>query len=608
MRRTLQILIALFLIWGCQSQQKVKKKAQQFLDDYNKKYQKLYYESAKAQWVANTKIVEGDTTRSARAKRAKKAFSRFTGSKENIKQAKKFLNKKNKLKDIQVKQLEKILYQAADKPQTVPQVVDQRVQAEVELNEKLYGFDFKVDTQSVTPNEIDEVLRNSNNLQKRLKYWRTSKEVGKALKPGLVHIRDLRNKTVNALDYDNFFSYEVSDYGMESKELLNLMEKVIKKVWPLYRQLHTYARYELAKKYEVDTVPKMLPAHWLPNRWGQSWSSMINVQGLNLDSALQQKSPEWIVKQGERFYTSMGFSELPQTFWDKSSLYPPPEDADYKKNNHASAWHLNLENDVRCLMSVIPNKDWYETSHHELGHIYYYIQYTNPQVPVILRDGANRGFHEAIGSLMELPAMNKEYLATLDLIPKNSKTVQKQTLLKQALNYIVFIPFGAGLMSHFEHQLYAKDLSENELNKVWWHMKKKYQGIVPPSSRGEQYCDAASKTHIINDPAQYYDYAISYILLFQFHEHIANHIIDQNIHKANYYKKKKIGEFLKKLMRPGATKDWRKLLKQTTGEGMTAEPMLKYFAPLKNYLKKKNKGRKHTLPQWAQVKSQSLNI
>ena len=44
-------------------------------------------------------------------------------------------------------------------------------------------------------------------------------------------------------------------------------------------------------------------------------------------------------------------------------------------------------------------------------------------------------------------------------------------------------------------------------------IEKKYQGIVPPTERGEEYCDAASKTHINNDAAQYYDYAMSNIFV-----------------------------------------------------------------------------------------------
>ena len=65
--------------------------------------------------------------------------------------------------------------------------------------------------------------------------------------------------------------------------------------------------------------------------------------------------------------------------------------------------------------------EWYETTHHELGHIYYYMTYTNPDVPVLLRAGANRAYHEAIGSLMGLAAMQKPFLAELNLIDQRHK-------------------------------------------------------------------------------------------------------------------------------------------------------------------------------------------
>jgi hypothetical protein len=33
---------------------------------------------------------------------------------------------------------------------------------------------------------------------------------------------------------------------------------------------------------------------------------------------------------------------------------------------HASAWHINLRDDVRSLMSIEPNSRWFTTAHHWL--------------------------------------------------------------------------------------------------------------------------------------------------------------------------------------------------------------------------------------------------
>jgi peptidyl-dipeptidase A len=526
---------------------------------------------------------------------ANEALAAYTGSKENIETATRYLADKEKLLPLQVKQLGKVLYNAADNPQTVAALVKERIKREAEQTEKLYGFDFKIGGASVSTNEIDDILKLEANLDKRLEAWSASKEIGPTLEDGLVELRRLRNETVRALGYADYFAYQVSDYGMTPAELRALLLDLNRQLRPLYRELHTYARYELAKKYGVADVPEMLPAHWLPNRWGQDWNTMVTVEGLDLDGMLRGKSPEWFTQQGEQFYVSLGYPPLPKSFWELSSLYSLPPDVNYKKNNHASAWHMDLANDIRCLMSIVPNAEWYETAHHELGHIYYYVHYTNPEVPVLLREGANRGYHEAIGSLMGLAAMQKPFLAGLDLLPADAKTDELGALLKEALNYVVFIPWSAGVMTEFEHSLYAGELPADRFNQEWWGLVAKYQGILPPSPRGEEFCDAASKTHISDDAAQYYDYAISYVLLFQFHDHIARNILKQDPHATNYYGNKEVGDFLAKIMRPGQSGDWRQTLLDATGEDMSARAMLAYFEPLMEYLKKANEGRTHTL-------------
>ena len=573
-----------------------KEDVQAFLDDYTASFTKLYYDSALAEWDANTRIVAGDTTNAYKVQKANEAFAKFTGSSDVIEKTRKFLESKDNLDIVQVRQLNTILYAAANNPETVSDLVKERIAAENAQNEMLFGYDFKVDGKSLTTGDIDKVLRESNNETERLKNWEASKEVGKGLKDGLENLRKLRNETVGALGYDDYFSYQVSSYGMSRQEMLDEMNKMVKEVWPLYRELHTWARYELAEKFKAD-VPEYLPAHWLPNRWGQDWSAMVTVEGLDIDAALADKDPEWIVKEGENFYKSIGFDALPASFYEKSSMYPLPADAPYKKNNHASAWHMDLENDLRCLMSVEPNADYYETIHHELGHIYYYQAYTNPNVPPLLREGANRGYHEAIGSLLGFAAMQKPFLAGKGLVDADAEIDETQNLLKEALSNIVFLPFSAGVMTEFENALYAENLPKDEFNKKWWELAKKYQGMVPPTDRGEEFNDAASKTHINNDAAQYYDYAVSYILLFQFHDHIAKNILKQDPHATNYFGSKEVGSFLKGVLETGANNDWRELLKESVGSEMSAKPMLEYFEPLMDYLKEQNKGRTYTLPE-----------
>ena len=567
-----------------------------WLQQYETEYQRLFHEASLADWESNTRIVEGDSTNAVRTKRAKEAYAKYVGSVENIERIRGYLARTSDLTPLHVRQLEMMLYFAADQPQTIADVVARRIARETEQVEKLYGYTFRLRGRPVTPNQIDSILRASITLADREAAWVASKEIGAVLKPGLVQIRDLRNESVKALGYPDFFTYQVSDYGMTVDEMLALLDNLNGQLRPLYRELHTWARHELAARYK-QPVPDLIPAHWLPNRWGQNWSDLVNVAGLNADSTIGQHDAEWVVKQGEAFYVSLGFDSLPRTFWETSSLYELPPDAPFKKNTHASAWHLDLDRDVRSLMSVEPNSDWYETTHHELGHVYYFMAYSNPQVPLVLRQGANRAYHEGIGSMIGMAALQRRFLANRGLVPADAQPDQIQQLLKEALNFVVFIPFSAGTMTHFERQLYAGNLSPNEFNRTWWDLARRYQGIAPPRARPESYADAATKTHINDDPAQYYDYALANALLFQLHQHIAQNILKQDPHDTDYFGSRETGDFLRTLMAPGASRPWRTVLRETTGRELDAQAMVEYFAPLQRWLEEQNKGRTHTLPE-----------
>jgi len=590
------ILVIIITAFSCTDQKTTSlKEVQVYLDKYNSKYQELYTASSNGQWMVNTHIVEGDTMNAYQSGLADEAFAKFTGSNENIEKATSFLKMEKDLTPVQVKQLKKILYLAAANPENADSIVKVLIKTGTAQTEKLYGFKFMLDGKEVTPNDIDSILSSAKDTSLRRRAWESSKGIGKDLKGGLIKLRELRNDVVQALGYSDYFTYQVSDYGMSTDEMMDLLKKFNKELFPMYRELHTYMRYELAKKYKTKDVPDFIPAHWLSNRWGQDWSEMVTVEGLNLDSSLNTKDAEWVARQGEKFYVSLGFPSLPNSFWEKSSLYPVPKDADYKKNTHASAWHMNLDNDVRSLMSIVPNSQWYETVHHEYGHIYYYMSYSNSDNPILLREGANRAYHEALGSMMGLAAMQKPFAAGLGLVDANAKTDDTKQLLKDALNYIVFIPWSAGTMSEFERDLYAGNLPVEEWNNRWWQLAKKYQGIVPPSERSGEFCDPATKTHINDDPAQYYDYALSNILLFQVHDYISKNILKQDPHSTNYFGNKEVGTFINDIMKPGSSIDWRKLLKDKTGEDLSARSMLDYFMPLMDWLKKENAGRKYTL-------------
>jgi peptidyl-dipeptidase A len=585
-------LVTVLTVLGRQeNQSSTSKEAKEFLAMYNTMYQKLSTVANNAEWKSSTDVTEQHTGERIGADQALAAFE---GSTYVIEKCRSLLRHKDQLDALSARQLEKILLTAAHYPGTIPDVVGERVAAEANQSAVLDGFRFCDEQRGdscvkfTTPNQIEEVLANSTDLAVRKHAWEVSKQTGRVLKPGLIKLQGLRNRMGQEMGYKSFFSLEVADYGMTAAEMMDLMNKTIAAIKPLYQQMHYWAKNKLAVKFK-QSVPKRIPAHWIGNRWSQAWPGL--AEGVDLDNLFKDKQPEWIVKQAEKFYVSLGMPGLPPSFWEKSDLYELPPGAPRKKNTHASAWHIDFDRDVRSLMSVKANYDWFQTTHHELGHIYYYLAYSNPEVPVVLREGANRAFHEAIGDLIAIAARQIPYLKEIGVMPKDMQIDQTQWLLNEAFdNAVVFIPWSAGTMTHWEHDVYEESLSPNEYNKRWWNYVSTYQGVEPPEPRSEEYCDPATKTHINDDPAQYYDYTLAFLIKYQLHNYIAKNILHQDPHNCNYYGNKEVGKWLGDLLKLGSTQDWRQVIKDKTGEEISPQGMLEYFQPVMEYLKKENAG------------------
>ncbi|MEP7071924.1 MAG: M2 family metallopeptidase [Verrucomicrobiota bacterium] len=583
------IIIAALLsnsIPGLAASSPAQERADRFLALANAGYQALYKVNQEAQWKAVTDVTPAHD---AASETAGKAFAAFNGNPALISEARDLLTHAPELNELSVRELKQLLLNAAEGPMTNPDLVAQRVEAETKQASLLNSFEFKMNGRAITANQIDDILQKSGDLTERKAAWETSKQSGPALKSNLVALRGLRNGVAREMKYPDYFSLEVASYGMTTDEMLKLQEGWMETLRPLYLQLHTWAKYKLAEKFH-QPVPKKIPAHWLNNRWSQNWTGM--VEAADLDKYFAGRKPEWIIKQAEQFYTGLGFAPLPQTFWERSDLYPVPAGDKRKKNTHASCWHVDLENDIRSLQSIEPNSEWFFTAHHELGHGYYFKAYSRPEVPYLLRTGAAPGFHEGVGELISLASSQVPYLQSRGVLPADFKADKNAFLLDDALSRsIPFIYFASGTMTHWEADIYAHDLPPEQWNARWWKYVSDLQGVEPPSPRGEEYCDAATKTHINDTPAYYYNYAFATVFKFQLHDYIARHILHQDPQSCNYADNKEVGKWLDGILKKGATEDWRKVLKEATGEDISTRAMADYFKPLQSWLEEQNKGR-----------------
>jgi len=566
--------------------------ARHFLEAYNSTFQVLYTANSEAQWASVTDVTEEHTGQRIGADSAQAAF---LGSKWVIEKARALLQHEQELDPRTMRELQMVLLNAAGSPGTIPDVISERVQAEARQAATMDGFEFKwtlpgqSGLESISANEIDERLVNATNIAERLAVWTASKESGVALKDGLVNLRNLRNRVATEMGFSSYFGLRSAWFGMSVSEMKQLTDDLCRQTRPLYEQLHCWAKYRLAERYGQPVPLGPIPAHWLPNRWGQEWPGL--VASIDLDPLVKGRSPEWLVQRAVGYGESLGLPKVPATFWERSDLYELPAGSTRKKNTHASAWHMDLERDVRSLMSVHSDFSWFATTHHELGHVFYDLSYARSEIPMILREGASPAMHEAMAETLAMPTTQLPYLREVGIVPADLQFDQTQWLLNSALNDVVFIPWAAGVMAAWEREFYEDQLSADQLNARWWQHVLDYQGVVPPTPRGEEFCDAATKTHINDNPAEYYKYAIAFAIKYQLHLHIAKQILKQDPHNCRTYGNQAVGAFLYDIMKHGATRDWRELILEATGEPISGKAMLEYYEPLLNYLKEQNKGR-----------------
>ena len=563
-------------------------RADRFLALANAGFQSLSRVDNEAQWTAATDVTPAHDAASETSRRA---FAAFNGSPALITGARELLAHRRDLAPVTVRQLEQVLLNAAECPMTNPALVEARTAAETRQESLLNSFAFHLGDRAITLNDLDDLLARSRDLDERRAAWESSKACGPALKPGLVELRDLRNSVARELGYPDYFALEMAAYGMTTAEMVRFNDACLQALRPLYLQLHTWAKYELARRYGRP-VPNRLPAHWLDNRYAQEWPGL--VPAADLDARFQGRTPEWIVRTAESFYTGLGFAPLPDGFWKNSDLYPVSADGPRHKNSQTSCWHIDLGTDIRALMNVEPNADWWGTAHHELGHAHYFNCYARPEVPPLLRSGANPGFQEGIAELAALACQQDGYLRQTGVLPAGAPATDPVArLLDDALcRGVVFMFFASGPMLHWEADLYAGNLPPDRWNARWWQYVREFQGVEPPAARGEEWGDAATKSHISDSPCYYPSYAFATVLKYQLNDYIARHFLHQLPQSCNFAGHPEVGAFLRRLMEKGATEDWRKLLRETTGEELSPRAMVEYYRPLLEWLEEQNRGRK----------------
>ncbi|HEX4446988.1 MAG TPA: M2 family metallopeptidase, partial [Polyangiaceae bacterium] len=458
--------------------------------------------------------------------------------------------------------------------------------------------------------DLSRVLAKSRDFAELVDAWRGWHEAAAPMKDRYARYVALANEGAREIGYDDVGALWRAGYDMPPAAFEADIERLWGDVKPLYDELHCYVRSRLQAKYGKDKVPDHapIPAQLLGNMWAQEWNNVADLvtpypNEASLDVGKALESQKWdavkMVKQGERFFTGLGFDPLPATFWERS-LFTRPRDRDVVC--HASAWDVTWSGDLRVKVCLEPTEEDFVTIHHELGHDFYFQSYEKQ--PLLFEAGANDGFHEAIGDTIAL-SVTPAYLKTVGLVqaarlegkgaggaagpaaaPSEHALVNQQ--MKMALEKIAFLPFGL-LIDKWRWDVFAGKIAPADYNAAWWRLKEKYQGVAAPVARSADDFDPGAKFHVASS-TPYVRYFLARLYQFQFHRALCEAAGDKGpLYECSIHDSKAAGAKLKAMLSLGASRPWPDALEAMgAGRAASADAMLEYFAPLRKWLEAQN--------------------
>ncbi|CAF3694401.1 unnamed protein product [Adineta steineri] len=426
-------------------------------------------------------------------------------------------------------------------------------------------------------------------------------QCGNKIRPVYLPYIDLLDENIKENGYKDEAQKWIEEYEMGNEtEFESILDQSLQDIMPFYEQLHAFVRGRLCEIY-----PKRfdcngpIPAHLLGNMWAQQWQNRLDdlmpypdTPLVNITRILYKKkyTIEKMYKTAENFFTSINLYPMTPKFWARS-MFTKPVDRDVVC--HASAFDFRYHNDYRVKICTIMDDDYFYTIHHEMGHIEYYMSYANQRYDY--QDGANSGFHEAIGDTIGMYAISPRHLVKIGFLDEESINAHYEMnfLMRMALQKVAFLPF-AYVMDKYRFALFRNEINrDTELNAKWWALRIQYGGIMAPVPRSDpENFDAGAKFHIPSG-TPYARYFIAHILQFQFCRAMCRlQGQTKRLHMCDIYGNKHVGERFKEMLAMGSSKPWSEILESLTGENkLEPQAMVDFFEPLYKWLKMENLAR-----------------
>ena len=408
------------------------------------------------------------------------------------------------------------------------------------------SFRPELDGRRVTDNDIDEVLKSSDDPDLRRRAWEASKEVGSLVADRVRELARVRNEMARDLGYSDYYRMSLDLQEMPEEWLFDVMQRLEQLTEEPFRQWKEGLDARLRERFSTQ---QLYPWHYADPFFQQTPPD----GRVSLDSALQNVSaPELCDKTFRSWDIDLS------SVMEASDLYPRE-----KKCQHAFCLNVDRGGDVRILANVVPGERWVEVMLHESGHAAYDVS-IDRKLPYVLRRPAHTFVTEAIAILSGRLARDPEWLTKIaGLASSEVAAVEADIRRARAAHSLLFARWVL-VMVHFERDLYADP--EADLDARWWELVEQMQLVDAPPGRSSP--DWAAKIHTAVAPVYYHNYLLGEMLASQLEATCAREC-------GGLIGMKEAGRLLsERVFAPGNLMHWSVLIEEATGRNLSPDDLV----------------------------------
>jgi peptidyl-dipeptidase A len=431
---------------------------------------------------------------------------------------------------------------------TLGNLMDEERRAEiVELSTSIEAdfatYRAELDGKRVTDNDIEEILKSSEDQELRRNAWLASKRIGQVVAERVRELARLRNSAAHDLGFADFYSMSLELQEISEEWLFQVLDDVERMTDEPFKRWKAELDAKLSARFGTD---ELRPWHYAD----PFFQSLPPDARVPLDEVLGDASAaELAVK------TFSGWNIDLSGVMEASDLYPRE-----RKSQHAFCMDIDRSStDVRILANVVPGERWVEVMLHESGHAAYDVS-VNPRLPYLLRRAAHTFVTEAVAILSGRLVRDPDWLTTIAGVSESQvQTVEPRLRSATATASLLFARW-AMAVTHFERDLYLDP--EGDLDARWWELVERFQLIAAPPGRAAP--DWAAKIHISAAPAYYHNYLLGEMLASQLEATFAEAW-------GGIVGVPQVGETLvQRVFHAGASLKWDEVTQQATGRPLSA--------------------------------------